>query len=263
MFKNNFAIFLAASALSVPMFAQAGDHSHGSAATAWDYVVEIEKATASHATTQGSEFFKTLAKGQTPRATVITCSDSRVHTTALDNTPEGDMFMIRNIGNQLETAHGSVEYGVNHLGSSLLLVIGHSSCGAIKAAGGDYSSLEAPIKKELDTIKISKGTPNIDGVKTNVNNQISTALKEWSEKVKKGELLVIGAVYDFSDDMKRGSGKLNIINVNGETNPVKISQMIPSGTATELAKLDSLPADFDIEKLDSMPATAAGSKHSH
>lgn len=175
-----------------------------------------------YASGHGAKFFQELAKGQHPRATVVTCSDSRVHTNMLDKTPEGDLFMVRDIGNQLATATGSVEYGVNHLNSSLLLIIGHSSCGAIKAASGDYSSLEEPIKKELDTIKIAKGVANIEGVKTNVHNQVARALELFGDKVKENHLLVVGAVYDFADDMKQGSGKLNVIDVNGESDPAKI-----------------------------------------
>jgi carbonic anhydrase len=152
----------------------------------------------------------------------------------LDKTPEGDLFMVRNIGNQLSTAKGSVQYGVNHLTSSLLIFIGHSSCGAIKAASGDYSSLEPEIKKELDTISIKKGGSNIDGVKTNVNNQVAAALKEWADKVKNGELLIVGAVYDFADDMKQGAGKLNIININGSTEANKIAESLSAkSTATQ------------------------------
>ena len=225
MFKKQLAALLAAAAFVMPMVAHASDHHAGDAAVAQAYIKEIQEADAAYIAAHDSAFFKNLAKGQTPRATVVTCSDSRVHTNAFDKTPEGDLFMVRNIGNQLATAKGSVQYGVNHLGSSLLLFIGHSSCGAIKAAGGDYSTLEEPIKKELDTINIAKGGANIDGVKTNVNNQVAAALKEWADQVKKGELLVVGAVYDFSDDMKQGAGKLNIININGETDPAKLSSM--------------------------------------
>jgi carbonic anhydrase len=141
----------------------------------------------------------------------------------LDKTPEGDLFMIRNIGNQLTTAKGSVQYGVNHLNSSLLLFIGHSACGAIKAAKSDYSALESDIKRELDTITIAKEGEVIEGVKANVNSQVTDALKEFSDKVKHGQLLIVGAVYDFSDDMKLGAGKLNIINMNGETDVAKFN----------------------------------------
>lgn len=225
MLKKQFAALLAASAFVMPMIAQAEVHAHGDAAVARAYIKEILADDKAYIAAHDSAFFKKLASGQHPRATVVTCSDSRVHTNALDKTPEGDLFMVRNIGNQLVTAKGSVQYGVNHLDSSLLLFIGHSSCGAIKAAGGDYSTLEDPIKKELDTINITKGSPNIDGVKANVNNQVADALKEWDDKVKKGELLIVGAVYDFADDMKQGAGKLNIININGETDPAKLANM--------------------------------------
>ncbi|HET7831752.1 MAG TPA: hypothetical protein VFK88_02185, partial [Gallionella sp.] len=88
-----------------------------------------------------------------------------------------------------------------------------------------YSKESSPIKRELDTIKIDKGVANIDGVKTNVNNQVATAMKKFSEEVKDGHLTVVGAVYDFADDMKEGAGKLNIVNVNGETNPAKLSDI--------------------------------------
>lgn len=225
MFSNKTAALLAAVAFVIPAITHAADHHAGDAAVAQTYIKEIQDGGKAYVAAHNSAFFKELAKGQTPRATVVTCSDSRVHTNMLDKTPEGDLFMVRNIGNQLATAKGSVQYGVNHLGSSLLLFIGHSSCGAIKAAGGDYSTLEEPIKKELDTINITKGSANIDGVKTNVNNQVAAALEEFADKVKNGELLIVGAVYDFADDMSLGAGNLNIINMNGETDPAKIRNM--------------------------------------
>lgn len=237
MFKKQSAILLIAAAFAVPMIAQAGEHAHGDAAAARAYIKEIQADDNAYIAAHDSAFFKKLSEGQHPRATVVTCSDSRVHTNAFDKSPEGDLFMVRNIGNQFATAKGSVQYGVNHLGSSLLLIIGHSSCGAIKAASGDYSTLEEPIKKELDTIKITKGGANIDGVKTNVNNQVAAALKEWADQVKNNELLVVGAVYDFSDDMKQGAGKLNIININGETDPAKLRNMpAPAAKAVHAAE---------------------------
>ena len=225
MFSNKIAALLAALAFVIPAITRAADHHAGDAAVAQAYIKEIQNSDKAYVAAHNSEFFQELAKGQKPRATVVTCSDSRVHTDMLDKTPEGDLFMVRNIGNQLATAKGSVQYGVNHLGSSLLLFIGHSSCGAIKAAGGDYSTLEEPIKKELDTINITKGSANIDGVKTNVNNQVAAAMDEFADKVKNGELLIVGAVYDFADDMKEGAGNLNIINMNGETDPAKIRNL--------------------------------------
>lgn len=222
--KKQLAFLLAAAFLAAPAFS--GDHAHGDAAVAQAFIKEIRADNTAYIGARKATFFQELAKGQHPRATVVTCSDSRVHTNTLDKTPEGDLFMVRNIGNQMDTALGSVEYGVNHLASSLLLIIGHSKCGAIGAASGDYSGLEPAIKRELDTIRIGKGVANIDGVKANVNNQVATAVKEFADKVKAGHLLVVGAVYDFADDMKQGAGKLNVINVNGESDPAKLEQAL-------------------------------------
>lgn len=229
MFKNLSAALLAASFAVAPAFAD--EHAHGEAAVAQNFIKEILTENASYDKLHDAKFFQELSKGQHPRATVVTCSDSRVHTNMLDKTPEGDLFMVRDIGNQIATARGSVEYGVNHLASSLLLIIGHAKCGAIAAASGDYSKLEPAIQKELATIKIAKGIGSIDGVKANVNNQVADAVAEYGDKIKEGHLLVIGAVYDFANDMKQGEGKLNIINVNGETDATKITAAISAKPA--------------------------------
>lgn len=169
--------------------------------------------------------FSHFADGQHPRATVITCSDSRVHSHALDATPDGDLFMVRNIGNQISTAEGSVEYGVHHLHTPLLLIVGHVACGAIAAAAGDYSKEPASIQRELDTIQIPKGDAGLSSVRMNVNNQVRQAMNMFDEQVISGHLTVIGAVYDFRNELHQGLGKLNIINVNGETSTVKIARL--------------------------------------
>lgn len=190
-----------------------------------EIVKDIRQANANFMRTHGPAYFKPFLDSQHPRATVITCSDSRVHTHALDASPDGDLFMIRNIGNQIATAEGSVEYGVHHLHTPLLLIVGHTACGAIKAASGDYGKESGPIRRELDTIQIPKGDPGLNSIKLNVNNQVRQAMSKFEREVISGHLTVVGAVYDFRNEMARGQGKLNIINVNGETDAAKISQM--------------------------------------
>lgn len=169
-------------------------------------------------------YFKSFMEGQHPRATVVTCADSRVHESAWDKTADGDLFVVRNIGNQLDTAEGSVEYGVHHLYTPLLIFVGHSACGAIKAASGDYSTLSPTIRKELDTIHINKGIDNMAGVEVNVHNQVRSAIKKFQSEVDKGELTVMGAVYDFRNELKKGQGQLVIIDLNGEADAQKVSR---------------------------------------
>jgi carbonic anhydrase len=191
----------------------------------------------------GDKFFAEFADKQTPRATVLTCADSRVHTTAWDVTPENDDFVIRNIGNQFENAEGSIEYGIEHLRTPLLLVIGHTGCGAVKAAMGDMSKLSQPIQGELAHIHLPKpaaGKPPetvwAEAVLTNVNNQVDTALKHFAKEIQTGQLTVVGAVYDFRNDLMQGAGRLAIINVNGNSEPERMEAFVAavSGKSSEL-----------------------------
>lgn len=226
---------IAFAALSVSLGmgqAMAADpHGHGAAgnekAQVRAIVKNIVEDNAKFMATHKEAYFAPHLKGQKPRATVVTCSDSRVHTHAMDKDPDGDLFMVRDIGNQITTAEGSVEYGVRHLHTPLLVVIGHSACGAVKAAMGDYSSIEAPIKRELDTIKVPGKNAKDDkdvqtSVEANVNNQVAFALQKFEPEIKEGKLAVIGAVYDFRNDYKMGHGKVVIVNVNGDNDPAKI-----------------------------------------
>ena len=146
----------------------------------------------------------------------MSCSDSRVHTHFLDETPEGNLFIIRNIGNQIKTATGSVEYGVNHLKTPLLLILGHSQCGAISEAMKDYSDLEHGVISELDSINIKSDVSNIEGVEQNVHSQVHYAIQLFEPLIKANKLLIVGAVYDFANDMKKGAGNINIINIQGK-----------------------------------------------
>jgi len=77
-----------------------------------------------------------VAKGQTPWATIITCSDSRVPPELLfGGLGLGELFVARNAGNMVDTATmGTIEYGAEHLGVPLIVVMGHEKCGAVAAA---------------------------------------------------------------------------------------------------------------------------------
>lgn len=161
---------------------------------------------------------------QTPHATVILCSDSRVDTDILSDTPTGQMFVIRNIGNQLDTAYGSVEYGVEHLDTELLLIVGHSRCGAIKAAMHDYNDSSPNLKAELDTLEVNPAATLNQNLVHNVNNQVKHAVETFSKKIKDNQLVVIGMIYDMHNDFKLGSGQLILVNINNQTDPRVLQQ---------------------------------------
>jgi len=194
-------------------------------------VDEIFKSNDFYARAKGPEFFEGIKKGQHPRVTVVGCSDSRFQTGALDKTPENDLFVIRNIGNQYTSNEGSVEYGVHHLHTPLLLITGHTRCGAIKAAMSDYSEESSAIRKEVDTLALSikkakfSGSEDqkwVQGVVQNVKMQVMFATKRFEAEVKSGKLTVLGVVYDLANDLNEGYGKLKIVSVNNETDPEKI-----------------------------------------
>ena len=78
---------------------------------------------------------QSLAKGQHPKATVLSCSDSRVPPEILFDQSLGDLFVVRSAGNIADAIGlGSMEYAFEHLGSTVLVVLGHSKCGAVAAA---------------------------------------------------------------------------------------------------------------------------------
>src|SRR4051812_29254276 len=211
----------------------------------------------------GDKFFAEFADKQTPRATVVTCADSRVHTAAWDVTPENDDFLIRNIGNQVENAEGSIEYGIEHLRTPLLLVIGHTGCGAVKAAMGDTSKLSAPIQAELQHIHLPKPAAGkspeaawAEAVIANVNNQVEAALKHFGKDVQSGQLTVVGAVYDFRNDLLQGAGKLSIVNVNGNSEPARMTAFVDAVTG----KKDEKDAKEGKDKKHPAAKTGPGAK---
>ncbi|MDE6852440.1 MAG: carbonic anhydrase [Lachnospiraceae bacterium] len=84
---------------------------------------------------------KTCEEGQYPYAVVITCSDSRVIPESIFSAGIGEIFVIRVAGNVMDNHQlGSIEYAVDHLGSKLVVVLGHTHCGAVGAAMGSDPS---------------------------------------------------------------------------------------------------------------------------
>ncbi len=167
--------------------------------------------------------FEAYMNAQHPFVTFITCSDARVQTEGfLPYSSIDKVFVIRNIGNQIPNSEGSIDYGVLHLHTPLLFIVGHTHCGAVKAAMGDYSHETPGIKKELDALKIpirGKVTEDawLKNVEANVHYQVQYALKLYGNLVKEGKLVIVGAVYDFLNAYGKGFGRIVIIDVNGQT----------------------------------------------
>ncbi|MDR0870858.1 MAG: carbonic anhydrase [Planctomycetaceae bacterium] len=153
----------------------------------------------------------TKEHGQHPFATILTCSDSRVSLPVIFDQGIGDIFSIKIAGNVSGKPQlGSIEYGVAHAGSQLVVVLGHTNCGAVTAActdGGHEGNIETlmkalePAVKKAEAKTGKKGEDLIaDACKENVFHQIETLYRGSEilrEKITKKELQIIGGVYDI------------------------------------------------------------------
>jgi carbonic anhydrase len=164
---------------------------------------------------------KEIAKGQHPIATILACSDSRVPPEIIFNQGLGDIFVVRVAGNVVDDiALGSIEYGVEHLHTPLLIILGHSSCGAVKAAvtlkGEPHGNIGAILKKIMPAVKIAnkrakgKGEDAIvdAAIRENIDNSYHEILRR-SRIVRvlshRHELTIVRALY------KLGSGAVVVL----------------------------------------------------
>lgn len=153
-----------------------------------------------------------LTAGQQPFATILGCSDSRVPPEILFDQGFGDLFVIRVAGNVVDpVVTGSVEYGVEHLKTQVVIVMGHEGCGAVTAAlrSNDQQAKEPD---EIQTL-VSKITPALRNVATegefetrlaaavdaNVRWSVKqlNAIPDLAKAVREQRTLIMGCVYDL------------------------------------------------------------------
>jgi len=170
-----------------------------------------------------------LAESESPRATVLTCSDSRVQASVWDSSPENDSYTVRVLGNQLASALPSVEYGVDALHTPVLLIIGHTGCdaaNAVPAASAAHKGSGADERSH--NAKSGKGRGGKEGrgssgtVVGNVNAQVKEAVAHFAPRVQSGDLTVIGAVYDVTNELGKGAGRLHLMNINGNVEAARV-----------------------------------------
>lgn len=155
-----------------------------------------------------------LAKGQAPFAVVVTCADSRVPDALLFDQEMGRLFVVREAGNAPDLQGiASVDYAIEHLGSKVVVVMGHSACGAVKAVmesngkalPGNLWAFQAAMAGLLET---NQHDPNEDAkahlahlVEANARRQ-AQALVDRSEAARKlaasEKIWVVPAVYDLA-----------------------------------------------------------------
>jgi carbonic anhydrase len=151
-----------------------------------------------------------LASGQSPKAIVLSCSDSRVGPELIFDQSLGDVFVVRTAGNVADAvALGSIEYAVEHFHSPLLVVLGHQKCGAVNAAcSGEKMpshNLDAIVEKINPAVARAKSYAAADdlvesAIKENVHQSAADLLANSEiirDAVKSGKLTVIEAEYEL------------------------------------------------------------------
>ena len=152
------------------------------------------------------------SKGQFPFAVILSCIDSRVPAELVFDQGIGDVFSARVAGNIInEDILGSLEYACKVAGSKIIVVLGHTKCGAVTAACqgvelGNITALLEKIKPAIDAVKANSDDASeisIDEVtKLNIELSINRIRKEspiLSEMEVDGEIEIVGALYDVSN----------------------------------------------------------------
>ncbi len=153
-----------------------------------------------------------LAKDQAPMAAYLSCSDSRVSPELLFGRGLGELFIVRNAGNTIDTAAlGSIEFAVGPLSVPLVVVMGHQSCGAVTAAisvvkdntifPGSIGRMIEPI---IPSVLCAKGEGDVlleNSIRSNVSRQVQL-LRNATDPILRepqdnGTLKVVGAYYNF------------------------------------------------------------------
>ncbi len=150
-----------------------------------------------------------LLAGQHPIASILSCSDSRAPPEVIFDQGLGNIFVVRTAGNCVdEIALGSLEYGAEHLGTPLLLVLGHTRCGAVTAVCegkellGHLKNIADAINPAVKIAAKSSKAKKVDLVSNAIVQNVKQLVKDLPEKseilhhlVEKGSLAIMGALY--------------------------------------------------------------------
>jgi carbonic anhydrase len=163
--------------------------------------------------TQSIQHRASLADGQKPTAVVFGCADSRVAAEIIFDAGLGDMFVVRTAGHVADSAVlGSIEYAVTVLDVPLIVVLGHDSCGAVKATLAALDDGEVPggyvrdiVERVTPSIMLGRhaGLSRVDEFETRHVNETVAQLRIRSapiaQRIAEGTLAIAGLTYHLAD----------------------------------------------------------------
>lgn len=145
---------------------------------------------------------QTLSGAQDPYAVILCCSDSRVSPDIIFDQSLGNLFVIQNAGNVSDTSVlGSIQYAIQHLKTPLIIVLGHTCCGAVTAAHQN-KKMKGPLKDlitQIDENLVLNGNVE-DSIKNHTlatARSLNAALEKHQAKIEQ-DARVIPAVYDIA-----------------------------------------------------------------
>ena len=206
--------------------------------------------------------------GQTPMATVIGCSDSRVALERLFDRGIGDLFVVRVAGNVADTDEiGSAEYGTGHLHTPLMIILGHTKCGAVSAVASGavvHGSIPSLVDNIIPAVERARqANPGVSdkdlvpfAVRENVLESIASTLthsEEIRDLVTEGKLRVVGAVYDIDT---------GVVDWLGE-HPAQSALLTPAATSVAHASGDHAAAAPSHAAAAPSHTAAASASSSH
>jgi carbonic anhydrase len=211
-------------------------------------VVELLEGNAAHADAFHDRF-DDVQDGQRPRAVTVSCSDSRVLSDHVwENDEPGRVFTVANIGNRTvqrvpagEVVSGDVLYPLEHTGTDIAVVMGHTGCGAVTAT---YEALTCGISEPpgieycLDLLEPHLG-PGVEAlpaeadqgeainrlVEYNVDRQVDVLVESGDVP---DSVAVVGVVYDFQDVYGGRRGEVHVVNVDGERDAATLRERHPA-----------------------------------
>jgi carbonic anhydrase len=162
---------------------------------------------------QSVEYRASLAEGQKPTAVVFGCADSRVAAEIIFDQGLGDMFVVRTAGHVIDSAVlGSIEYAVAVLNVPLIVVLGHDSCGAVKATLSAIDDGAVPggyvrdvVERVTPSILLARrdGLTRVDEFEARHVNETATQLSRRStaiaERLAAGTVAIAGVTYHLAD----------------------------------------------------------------
>ena len=252
--KRSLILFLA---ILIPLYAFEGEHK--SEKPTPDMVIEMLKEGNSRFV-EGKSIFPHLDKerlhqagtedqGDHAYATVITCSDSRVPVELVFDAGIMDIFVVRVAGNVCGTHEaGSIEYGLAHVNTPVLVVLGHTQCGAVTAVANELEGHGHPLERNIPPL-VENIIPAVERTKSMFPDKhgseiIPAAIEEnvWQsitdlfmespstrELVNEGKVKIVGAVYDVGTGMIKWLPEANVFEL------LKVVEMNPNRAMNKMA----------------------------